>query len=56
MRRLAILLLFATGCGTAYRCPLDRITIRERECPWCHKPMTVYRGETTHECEARDGK
>lgn len=55
MRLAAILLLFATGCH-ANRCPLDRITIRERECPWCHKTMTVYRGDTKHECEVQRGR
>lgn len=55
MRLAAILLLLATGCN-ADRCPLDLLTTRERECPWCKQTMTVYRGETTHRCEARDGK
>lgn len=50
-----VLVVAMTGCN-ADRCPLDLFTVRERECPWCGERRTVYRGETTHRCEARDGK
>lgn len=51
MRRLAILLLFATGCGTAYRCPLDRITVRVRECWQCGVRYNECGGTHHHVCK-----
>lgn len=47
-----VLVVAMTGCN-ADRCPLDLFTVRERECWLCHKPMTVYRGETKHRCEVK---